>query len=603
LAAAGRVTTRRDPPARASHDARRGVAALAASAAGVGLAAFAAACRTLGSPVPGGPALTLFAGVALAAGGAMVLLGERRRGAVVPEPTAWLLGGALAALTTIALSSLYEISGYLRVPVDLLAWSESPFITDVLKLRLGAPLFTPPGDNNSYPYTPGTQIVTYALASALGGGDSIPFMRVVLFSYSVAAALIGVAVCDRLARHFLAGEYRHRALWLGIWAALLFLFATEPQFNTYSIALHNDGLALLVSLLAYWLIVRHATTAARWTIPLMAVLPALGFLVKQNMLLWAGVFTVYLWLDGRTRVRSVAAFAATSAVCAAVVMGGSSLLLGEAYRYWIFRALGEKNVSLARSVLHSLQAGAYWIMGLAGGALLALRSGTRRGLAPWISWALVLGVEGYTSGLGFTSNHLGPGIVIGGCWLLAALPRLVGYADALRPAWRRLAAEAMAAAALVALPGALGLVRQPRSMVPSDLDRYIAEIEREFAGSDPASILLDTGTWIYFREGVLVKDRSAPVSVHVASNATEIERENLIDTIGRIERRTYGKILARRLDSPETWYDFLDRGSGVKRAILDNYQEVRRIPAVQGVDRWFPPHLLDEIIVYVPRAD
>jgi hypothetical protein len=284
-------------------------------------------------------------------------------------------------------------------------------------------------------------------------------------------------------------------------------------------------------------------------------------------------------------------------------MGGSSLLLGEAYRYWIFRALGEKNVSLARSVLHSLQAGAYWIMGLAGGALLALRSGTRRGLAPWISWALVLGVEGYTSGLGFTSNHLGPGIVIGGCWLLAALPRLVGYADALRPAWRRLAAEAMAAAALVALPGALGLVRQPRSMVPSDLDRYIAEIEREFAGSDPASILLDTGTWIYFREGVLVKDRSAPVSVHVASNATEIERENLIDTIGRIERRTYGKILARRLDSPETWYDFLDRGSGVKRAILDNYQEVRRIPAVQGVDRWFPPHLLDEIIVYVPRAD
>ena len=145
-------------------------------------------------------------------------------------------------------------------------------------------------------------------------------------------------------------------------------------------------------------------------------------------------------------------------------------------------------------------------------------------------------------------------------------------------------------------------MRQPRILVPADLDRYIAEIEREFAGFDPATVLMDTGTWIYFREGVLVKDRSAPVSVHVASNADEIERENLVETIARIERRSYRKILARRLDSPETWYDFLDRGSGVKRAILDHYEEAGRIQAVQGVDRWFPPHLVDEIIVYVPRG-
>ena len=113
---------------------------------------------------------------------------------------------------------------------------------------------------------------------------------------------------------------------------------------------------------------------------------------------------------------------------------------------------------------------------------------------------------------------------------------------------------------------------------------------------------MDTGTWIYFRENVLMKDRSATISIHVGSNQPEISHEMLSETIERIEIKTYDKILARKLDTGDTWYDFQDRGSGVKDAILENYHIVRRIPAVQGIQDWWPLHLIEEILVLEPNS-
>jgi hypothetical protein len=75
----------------------------------------------------------------------------------------------------------------------------------------------------------------------------------------------------------------------------------------------------------------------------------------------------------------------------------------------------------------------------------------------------------------------------------------------------------------------------------------------------------------------------------------------LAETIKRIENKTYEKILARQLDTEHTAYDFQNRGSGVKSAILANYQEINRIPAVQGIHDWWPTHLVNEIVVLVPK--
>jgi hypothetical protein len=60
-----------------------------------------------------------------------------------------------------ALAMGYALAAYVPIPVDLLSFSESPFVNDILKFRLGAPIYTPPEDANSYPYTPGTQLLTY----------------------------------------------------------------------------------------------------------------------------------------------------------------------------------------------------------------------------------------------------------------------------------------------------------------------------------------------------------------------------------------------------------------------------------------------------------
>jgi hypothetical protein len=274
---------------------------------------------------------------------------------------------ALLALgaVALALAALYQVSFYLRIPVDLLSFAESPFLTDIIKYREGLPLYTPVADNNSYPYTPGTQILTYTIGAAFGHGTDIPFLRYVQFSYVLLAALVAGLVADGLSQ-LLIPEVRRggRGLWIVSCTALLFLVALDPRFNNFVHSLHNDGLAMLISMTAAWLAVSHAHGARRWHLVAMALLPALGFLVKQNQLMWAGLFAIYLWFEGSTDKRWVILWAVVAGILGVAVMGGAVLVLGENFRYWIFGALGDKQVSLARSILHLIWAGLYLTFGL-----------------------------------------------------------------------------------------------------------------------------------------------------------------------------------------------------------------------------------------------
>ncbi|MCI0591219.1 MAG: hypothetical protein L0Y67_06415 [Gammaproteobacteria bacterium] len=140
--------------------------------------------------------------------------------------------------------------------------------------------------------------------------------------------------------------------------------------------------------------------------------------------------------------------------------------------------------------------------------------------------------------------------------------------------------------AVILLFGALGFVWEPLHPVPPDFFRYVANIEKEFQGLAPEKVLMDYGTWVYLRENILIKDRGVAVAVHVGKNQVQINHAMLAATIKRIKEKTYDKILARELDTGNSAYDFQDRGSGVKAAILENYHEVRRIPGVQGIERW-----------------
>jgi hypothetical protein len=503
--------------------------------------------------------------------------------------------------TTLVLAMLVQNAFYLSLPVDLLSFAESPFINDILKLRLGDPIYTPPGDNNSYPYTPGAPLLTYGLAVLVGLGDSIPAMRTIQFGYVVLAAAVATGVVDMLARIALAsGDLKHRPVWLVFSALFLLLAATDARFNPYVHSLHNDGLALLISVTCYWVLVRHALTRRAWLLGAMAVLPALGFLVKQNHLLWAGVFAVYLIAVGGVPRRHVLGYLTGVALAVAAAVVTCVALWGDAFLWWVFVGLGAKQVSPFRTILHLFDAGAYGIMGLLAAWSLVLARPNRTTTALWISWVTVFLLQVYTSGVAWVTNHIGPSAVIAACWGLVAVMRV--WPRPLGGTWWRATHEAVAVGVMLLLFGVLGFVREPRNPIPADFARYVADIEREFEGLPPDRVLLDHGTWIYYRHGIIAKDRSAPVALHAGQNQPTINHAALVDTIDRIERQAYDRVLARQLDTDQSAYDYDNRGSGVKAAILSRYHEVRRIPAVEGISRWWPLHMVSEIIVLEPSG-
>ena len=577
----------------------RSQAILALGSLAAGLAGYFIFCRLVGAPAPGIVPVAVTAAMLVSA--AYFLFNSTTRQSM--PAGAWGVAALLTAGTVLALSNASQLVGYLRLPVDLLSFSESPFVNDILKFRSGVPIYTAPGDNNSYPYTPGAPILTYLISSALGHADSIPFFRHTQFFYVLLACVIAASVCDQLARALLADrEYKNRLLWLPVWFLFIFLLATDRRFNLYTHSLHNDGLALLVSVTAYWSIVRHSITRSRWLVGLMAVLPALGFLAKQNQLMWAGVFLVYLLAVGKVPARQLLVYVSGSAVSLLAAVGTCYWLWGDNFLWWVFTGLGSKQVSLFRSAQHLLDAGFYVMMGLFGCWVLVLGNGSRRSVALWLSWLLVFGLQTYTTGVAWVANHMGPGVVLASCWFFVALLRVWPVAEGHRY-WRDRFQEAVAVSLVVLLFGGLGLVREPVSQVPADFNRYVADIEAEFRGVAPEKVLLDNGTWVYLKDNVLMKDRSSPVSLHVGKNQPEINRAALAETINRIERRAYDKILVRQIFTDQSAYDYQDRGSGVKAAILANYVEVRRIPGVRGIREWWPLQMIAEVSVMVPNGE
>jgi len=333
----------------------------------------------------------------------------------------------------------------------------------------------------------------------------------------------------------------------------------------------------------------------------MAILPALGFMVKQNHLMWAGLFLVYLLISGRATRRQIFGYCCGAVTAILATIGMCYALWGQPFVYWVFIALGSKSVSPARVLLHASAAGIYIILGLLSGWMLLLSNRSRKLAALWSCWLLLFAIETYTSGAMFVMNHLGPGVVFATAWSLIMLVRLWPTYGASIPWWEHWTNQIMAIAVVVLLLGAMGHLRDPRNLVTADFQRYVSDIEKEFRDLPADQVLLDYGSWVYLRPGVVMKDRSVAVAVHVGKNQPEINRAALAGTIARIQHKTYRRILAHQLDTEHTAYDFQNRGSGVKSAIFENYHVVRRIPAVIGIAHWWPTHLIQEVLVLEPN--
>ena len=507
------------------------------------------------------------------------------------------------ALGILALSTGYVLASYAAIPADIVSFAESSFVNDIIKWRAGVPLYTPAVDNSAYPYMPGTQLLTYGIASLIGDPTSIPLLRKVALSYVALAAVVAAFAGDRLLLLAVDGPVRRlRPLWWWILACVAWLAATDPRFNMFVHSLHNDGLALLVSTAAFAAVASHLHRPRAVTWVAMAVLPAAGYLVKQSLLIWSPLLAVTLLASGRVRWKPLVAMVTASMVLAAgATWYGYARWGGEDFLFWVFSSLGNKRVSPARSAEHLLLAGGYVVALLFWTRVMLAGGVTRPVRALVLATAGLFLVEAYTSGIGFTPNHLGPGVVLASLWGILAVVAAWPAAD--EPAGRtiRLGYGAVLAAIPVFYAGALGLVHAPRDPVPPDLARYLSAIEAEFVDQPADRVLLDHGSWPYLQSGVVMKDRADPVALHAGANQPAINRPMLAQTIARIRARSYSRILARSVETFETSYDFLHRGTGIREALLEEYQIVRRIPAVQGVRRWWPPVLLSEVAVLEPR--
>jgi hypothetical protein len=516
-----------------------------------------------------------------------IYLGIRRRAALPHRAGLLVLAATGAALVAFYLT--WE-SHYVEFPADILIWSEGDFVNDIVKFRVGYPLYTEQQNNDSFHYMPGAQLCTYAIARICGAPGSIPMYREIQLFYTLVAAGVAVSCFVRLLQ--LSGTTRFaedRGLWGAIALPLFFLIATNSVTNPFVANLNIDALTQLVTVTAYWLLLDYVATRRAITLAMMAGIPAVGFFVKQSLAIWIPLYGVYLlFFDSPRSTLRAASFVTVSFAGLGLLLAGCLGIWGEPFWYWTVREMATHDVSPLRSFAHLLDGWMYYAAGLLAGLMLLRGTRGRRLLGPWLIWLMFLLTMTYTSGIEWMINHLGPGCLLAGIWFLAALARVWPAAFSrtlpLRPitGWARTAIGVV----LVCLVYAgLGLISMPMNPLPADAYRYIAEIEREFAGSEPGRVLLDVGAWIPARDLVVQKDQAPSIGSRGSSRSSG----DFSRFFRRLEEHYYEKILVRNLDAPACWYDdstWWRRSSGIKRALSEHYQEAGRIKAVAGEKRF-----------------
>jgi hypothetical protein len=534
------------------------------------------------------------------------------------------LGGS--AVVGVGLCAYYFYAQWplVRLPADIIMWAESEMTGNMIKLLTGAPLYSSPADSNSMIYTPGASLLTYGVMRLSRATFTVPNLRLVQILFVVAAALVSTwnaGALRRLARS--SHEPPFAATWTVLTFAVVFLACTSPRVNQFVACLHADATALFVSTVVFWSALRYLQRPSRPRLWLMALLPGVGYFCKQFMAGWIYVLAVFLIADQPRNWRRTLEFVvvAGAGVGAAFLIGYG--LWGNDFVFWTFQIMGARTriewgpthqISPLRGIDHLLRAWPELALGAVGGFLL-LRGSTAARLGPlWLAWFTLIALETMSSGAGWgVLYHFGPGVVIGACWLMAALPSAwpTGVAStASEPGWfRAVARPLLAAGGVVTIFVVLHAVPTrdasearffPRRADP-DVQRYIGDIEREVASRPPDRVLLDVGNWLYLQQGHLARDRA----VALADQPYSGHFENFAGLLDRIRTHAYDVILVHHLHDPQFRYDWYDwsRPSGVRAALLEHYQEARVIPAARTNDG--PIDYLEfagDVSVLVPKA-
>ena len=119
--------------------------------------------------------------------------------------------------------------------------------------------------------------------------------------------------------------------WLVFTFFAMFLACTAPRVNTFSHTLQAEPLALLISIFSFLTMLMYLKSPDFKHVILLAVCPALGYIVKQNLISWSWVMFVFLLLNNPKNFKHLAlyAIAASAFICSAI--GLCYLLWGDAF--------------------------------------------------------------------------------------------------------------------------------------------------------------------------------------------------------------------------------------------------------------------------------
>jgi hypothetical protein len=356
---------------------------------------------------------------------------------------------------------------------------------------------------------------------------------------------------------------------------------------------------------AYYLLLVYLETRRRLVLAAMIVLAPMGFLIKQNMLVWGVWYGGFLAVWGRSWKR-LAVFAVVSAALLGAVIVTCYAIWGHPFYYWIFYLLSHHPVSPLRSFQHVLDTWPYFAAGLLGGLAVLRRRKADALLGAWLISLGLIASEAYTSGIAWMLNHIGPGCLIAGVWFLAGLATVWGNAsESRKPAeWEDWIRAGAVTVSLALVFSGLGLIRIPLQPVSGDAYRYVRDIEKQFEGQAPGKVLLDVGSWVYLKDRVIMRDRAPSIGEEGYDSSGDFSGFR-----SRIGARHYSKILVRGLHQPVFWYDSVQwpKSLGLRAVLLENYRETGTIRKAEGpkdLKRWSDePYLFDEISILEPKPD
>ncbi len=489
---------------------------------------------------------------------------------------------------------------------DILMWEETDFVSNIIKLNIGAPLYTAPADGNSLIYNPLAFVLTYVVAWPAGLTRSVAGLRSIQLGYVVLAALLATVCCRKLTRLAFSDRVtQNSALWAVLTFLSMFLAATSPYVNRFVYTLHVDAVSLLVSIFSFWSMLNYVEKRSVRGLLLMSLCPVVGFLTKQFLVGWIGVMAVMLLILDPSELKRLAAFLFLSSAFALAGFLLCYALWGENYYFWTVRIMGGErkaivfspdsySISILRGVDHVIRAWPAIFTGVIGGWALLIW-GEARKVGPLIAaWVVLIMGEGLSSGAGWSVlYHLGPGVVIAAILIFAAMPRILEKAaEKLDPFPRHLRPwmnVAFLSGSILAIFMAWHVVPTGDPTSPryvrgtsdlGDVERYVSNIENEFAGLRTERVLIGVGSWIYLRDCVLQKDRA----VALADQPFGGIYENFDVAVNRLRERAYDKILVQDFHSPHFLYDWADwpRPSGFRDALSENYIEIRLIEPPKG---------------------